>query len=74
MESIHAPQDKDYFVPANSTATVTLAAGDKKTVEIAVERKNVVTPKARNGKTGHRGPSVRNLRPLTPEQEAALEA
>jgi hypothetical protein len=45
VESILAPADKDYFVPASATATVTLAPGDKQTVEIAVERKNVVTPK-----------------------------
>jgi len=45
VESIQAPQDKDYFVPANARAVVALAADDKETVEIAVERKNVVTPK-----------------------------
>lgn len=45
VASIQAPQDEDYFVPANTLANVALAAGDKKTVEIAVERKNVVTPK-----------------------------
>lgn len=45
VASIAAPDDADFFVLPASTENVTLAAGDKKTVVLKVDRKNVVTPK-----------------------------
>lgn len=45
VDSILPADDKDYFAPDTSTETVTLAAGDKRTVELVVKKKNIVTPK-----------------------------
>ncbi|MCY2987099.1 MAG: hypothetical protein NTY19_04425 [Planctomycetota bacterium] len=44
VENFLSPDDKDFAAPAASQ-TITLALGDDKTVEIIVERKNIVTPK-----------------------------
>lgn len=43
--TILAPDDKDYVILPGSTSTVTLGPGDKQTIDLKVDKKNIVTPK-----------------------------
>jgi hypothetical protein len=45
VDSFLAPDDKDYFAPATLPVTAALAKGDRRTIELVVEKKNVVSPK-----------------------------
>jgi hypothetical protein len=45
VAAILAPDDKDYVILPAATSTVTLAQGDSKTVELKVDKKNIVKPK-----------------------------
>jgi hypothetical protein len=45
VTKILAPDDNDYVIGAASSVVVTLAKGEQRTVELVVDKKNVVTPK-----------------------------